>query len=87
MSVQVSIFYFGLHIFGEGGARAYLVFIATAPREFAFSMRIIQAIFAVAIFFFIGVGDIKHLLSWTQKINILFFQRGQKKGRISEKKL
>ncbi|HBO65231.1 MAG TPA: hypothetical protein DD628_00910 [Clostridiales bacterium] len=51
----LSVFYFGLHIFGEGGARAYLIFIATAPRELAFSMRIIQAVFAVAIFFFVGV--------------------------------
>ncbi len=31
------------------------IFIATAPRELAFSMRIIQAVFAVAIFFFVGV--------------------------------
>ncbi len=62
-----------------------VIFIATAPREFAFSMRIIQAVFAVAIFFFVGVGDIKHLLSWTQKINILFFQRGQKRGESQRK--
>lgn len=51
----LSDFYFGLHIFGEGGARAYLIFIATAPRELAFPMRIIQAVFSVAIFFFVGV--------------------------------
>ena len=51
----LSVFYFGLHIFGEGGARAYLIFIATAPRELAFPMRIIQAVFSVAIFFFVGV--------------------------------
>ena len=31
------------------------IFIATAPRELAFPMRIIQAVFAVAIFFFVGV--------------------------------
>ena len=81
----LSVFYFGLHIFGEGGARAYLIFIATAPRELAFPMRIIQEVFAVAIFFFVGVGDIKHLLSQTQLFNKDFFERNEKRAAFGEK--
>lgn len=51
---------------------AYFVLIATAPLQFAFSFGIIQAVAAVAVFFFIYVGDPKHLLSQTQKFNNVF---------------
>ena len=65
---------------------AYFIFIAIAPRELVFSMRIIQAVFAVAIFFFVGVGDIKHLLSWTQLFNKDFLKE-TKKRRFFERKV
>ena len=42
---------------------AYFVLIATAPLQFAFSFGIIQAVTAVAIFFFVLVGDPGYLLS------------------------
>ena len=48
------------------------VLIATTPLQFAFSFGMIQAVAAVAVFFFIYVGDPKHLLSQTQKFNNIF---------------
>ena len=59
---------------------AYFVLIATAPLQFAFSFGIIQAVAAVAVFFFIYVGDPKHLLSQTQKSNNVFCEKRKKGG-------
>ena len=59
---------------------AYFVLIATAPLQFAFSFGIIQAVAAVAVFFFIYVGDPKHLLSQTQKFNNVFCEKRKKGG-------
>ena len=61
---------------------AYFVLIATSPLQFASSFGIIQAVAAVAVFFFIYVGDPKHLLSQTQKFNKGFLEK-TKKGRFS----
>ena len=63
----LSAFYDFFHIFREGGPR---VLIATAPLQFAFSFGIIQAVVAVAIFFFVLVGDLGYLLS-LKKLNLL----------------
>ena len=41
---------------------------------------IIQAVAAVAVFFFIYVGDPKHLLSQTQKFNNVFLRKMKKGG-------
>ena len=51
---------------------AYFVPVATVPLQFASSFGIIQAVAAVAVFFFIYVDDPKHLLSQTQKFNNVF---------------
>ena len=59
----LSAFYDSFHVFGEGGPRADFVLIATAPLQFAFSFGIIQAVAAVAILFFVLVGDPGYLLS------------------------
>ena len=59
----LSAFYDSFHVFGEGGPCADFVLIATAPLQFAFSFGIIQAVTAVAIFFFVLVGDPRYLLS------------------------
>ena len=48
-------------------------------------MWIHPLIVAVAVFFFIYVGDPKHLLSQTQKFNNVFLWK-TKKGRFSERK-
>ena len=64
---------------------AYFVLIATAPLQFAFSFGIIQAVAAVAVFFFIYVGDPKHLLSQTQKSNNVFCEKRKKGGFRREK--
>ena len=64
---------------------AYFVMIATAPLQFAFSFGIIQAVMAVAIFFFISVGDPKHLLSQTQKFNKVFLRKNEKRAVFGEK--
>ena len=73
------------HVWGKGGPRAYFVLIATAPLQFAFSFGIIQAVAAVAVFFFIYVGDPKHLLSQTQKFNKVFLRKNEKRA-VSERK-
>ena len=59
----LSAFYDFFHVFGEGGPRADFVLIATAPLQFAFSFGIIPAVTAVAIFFFVLIGDPGYLLS------------------------
>ena len=79
-----SAFYYFLCL-GEREPCAYFVPVATAPLQFAFSFGIIQAVMAVAIFFFMSVGDPKHLLSQTQKFNNVFLWK-TKKGRFSERK-
>ena len=66
---------------------AYFVLIATAPLQFAFSFGIIQAVMAVAIFFFISVGDPKHLLSQTQKFNKVFLRKNEKRAVFLREKL
>ena len=71
------------HVWGKGGPRAYFVLIATAPLQFAFSFGIIQAVMAVAVFFFIYVGDPKHLLYQSQKFNKAFLRK-TKKGQVLE---
>ena len=71
-------------IWGKGGPRAYFVLIATAPLQFAFSFGIIQAVAAVAVFFFIYVGDPKHLLSQTQKFNKVFLRKNEKMAVLEE---
>lgn len=40
---------------------------------------------AVAIFFFISVGDPKHLLSQTQKFNKVFLRKNEKRAVFGEK--
>ena len=71
---------FFIHVWGKGGPRAYFVLIATASLQFAFSFGIIQAVAAVAVFFFIYVDDPKHLLSQTQKFNNVFLRKNEKGG-------
>jgi len=78
----LSALYYFFHVWGKGGPRAYFVLIATTPLQFAFSFGMIQAVAAVAVFFFIYVGDPKHLLSQTQKFNKGFLEK-TKKGRFS----
>ena len=46
---------------------------------------IIQAVAAVAVFFFIYVGDPKHLLSQTQKFNKVFLRKNEKRAVFGEK--
>lgn len=83
----LSAFYYFFHVWGKGGPRAYFVLIATAPLQFAFSFGIIQAVMAVAIFFFISVGDPKHLLSQTQKFNKVFLRKNEKRAVFLREKL
>ena len=45
----------------------------------------IQAVAAVAVFFFIYVGDPKHLLSQTQKFNKVFLRKNEKRAVFGEK--
>ena len=49
-------------LFGFKGA-IQRILVATAPLQFAFSFGIIPAVTAVAIFFFVLVGDPGYLLS------------------------
>ena len=76
---------FFIHVWGKGGPRAYFVLIATASLQFAFSFGIIQAVAAVAVFFFIYVGDPKHLLSQTQKFNKVLLRKNEKRAVFGEK--
>ena len=50
-------------------------------------MWIHPLIVAVAIFFFIYVGDPKHLLSQTQKFNNVFCEKRKKGGFLKRKTL
>ena len=76
----LSVFYNLIHVFGEGGLRAYLVLIATAPRKPAFSHGVVQTVAAVAIFFFVNVTDGKPPFRQTQIFNNYFFEKNEKRA-------
>ena len=81
------MFYNLIHVFGEGGPRAHLVLIATAPRKPAFSHGVVQTVAAVAIFFFVNVTDGKPPFRQTQIFNNYFFEKNEKRAVFGEKKL